>query len=244
VVPPRKLRTSVGQPSATRYATEGEIVANELTALLRESARPLDRFSSICDLASGPGKVLTRLEIPGSTAIAAIDVNAEAIAWLSGHVPRIDARAEQPLPPTSFPDESFDLIVSISLFTHLPESSQFAWLAEVNRLLTKDGIAVLTTHGETAYEGFREARRPGITTGQLSALRARGSLEAEGFVFEPEPNPTGRSPGVESTYGLAFHSHAYVRDRWGEILAIERVLPAAINFRQDAVIARRLSASR
>jgi SAM-dependent methyltransferase len=243
-IPPRRLRASVGQPSSARYLAEGETVAGELTELLAEHGRALGEFHSICDLASGPGKVLARLDPSPGSALAAIDVNAESIEWLKRTLPEVDARAERPLPPTSFADGSFDLVVAISLFTHLPQDSQLAWLGEVGRLLSDDGLALLTVHGDTAYEGFRTARRPGITPAQVSSLSARGPLAAEGFVFEPEQNPGSRSPGVEADWGLAFHSHDYIRERWGQLLEIERILPAAINFRQDAVFVRRRSASR
>lgn len=243
-VPPRQLRVSVGQPSLRAYLAEGRVVAAEVERLLAGHGRPLASFAAVCDLASGPGKVLRALPLGAGASVAALDVNAASIAWLRAHAAGVDARVVAPLPPSSFPDASFDLVLSISLFTHLPERAQDAWLAEVGRLLTDDGLALLTVHGETAYEGFRSGRRPGITAAQLRALRARGPLGDEGFAFEPEPDPEARSPGVAAEWGLAFHHPSYVRRRWSERLEIEAIVPAAVNFRQDAVLARRPQARR
>jgi SAM-dependent methyltransferase len=242
-VPPRRVRASVGQPSIARYLAEGEIVAAELRALLRATGKPLEGFDAICDLASGPGKVLTALRPASGTRVAAIDVNADAIRWLATRVPGIDARVGTPAPPTSFPSGSFDLIISISLLTHLPETAQDAWLAEVARLLRPDGLGVLTVHGSEAFEGFRAGRRPGITADQLAALRALRSLSEEGFVFLPEARPARRAPGVGPDWGLSFHSKDYIRARWSRHLRVDEIRGAALNFRQDAVLVRRSTAA-
>jgi hypothetical protein len=80
-----------------------------------------------------------------------------------------------------------------------------------------------------------------MTPAQHAALRARGPLDREGFVFSPEPHSTWnawRYRGVESSYGLSFHAHGYIRERWGELLEIVDIVPASINWRQDAVVAR------
>lgn len=237
-VPPRRIRASVGQPSRRRYRAEGRLVAEELERLLEGLKRPLSSFEAICDLASGPGKVLCRLDLPAGSSVAAIDVNGDAIEWLRARLPGVDARAEGSLPPTSFVDASFDLLFSISLFTHLPEDRQDRWLAEVGRVLKLGGTGVVTVHGRTAYEGFRSGSRPGISAPQLRRLREAPLLDVAGFVFEPEPRPGRRSPGIDEAWGLAFHDEAYVREHWSRFLEVETVLPGALNFRQDAVIVR------
>ncbi|MDQ3728733.1 MAG: class I SAM-dependent methyltransferase [Actinomycetota bacterium] len=238
-VPPRAVRASVGQPSRTRYREEGRIVAVELERTLVSIGRPLRTFSSICDLASGPGKVLCRLDLPPAAKVAALDVNQNAIAWLSAHLDAVDARVGEPVPPTSFEESSFDLLFSISLFTHLPEPRQDLWLAEVARLLRPDGVALLTVHGETAYQGFRAGSRPGISAAQLASLRKRVPLSQAGFVFEQEPSPDRRASGIDSEWGLAFHCRTYIEEAWSRYLDVVDVLPAALNFRQDGVIVRK-----
>lgn len=220
-------------------------MASELRELLLDVAGvPAEAFGAICDLASGPGKVLTALHVSSPARVAAIDVNAEAVRWLRWRLPGVDARVEDPIPPTSFPAGSFDLVVSISLFTHLPEPLQDRWLAEVRRLLTDDGVGVLTVHGTEAFEGFRAGRRPGITQEQIDSLHAAGPLEAASFVFAPEVRPARRAPGVDPVWGLSFHSEDYIRSHWGHFLSVQEIRPAALNFRQDAVVVRRSTAAR
>jgi len=45
---------------------------------------------------------------------------------------------------TAFPDETFDRIVSISVFEHIPEPALAELLAEVKRILKPGGLVVLT----------------------------------------------------------------------------------------------------
>ena len=49
------------------------------------------------------------------------------------------------MPPLPFDNEFFDFIFSISVLTHIPEDMQFAWLAELNRVLKVGGTALLST---------------------------------------------------------------------------------------------------
>ena len=238
-IPPRVLRARVGAPGVQTYVDDGRRVASELERILAGYGRRLDELGAIYDFGCGSGRVLTRLGSADGARLAGSDVDDEAVGWLDANYPGVDARPNGQAPPSPFAARSFDLVYSISVFTHLDEPSQLAWLAELQRVLRPDGLAILTTHGPVLYEAFRSGRRPGMTPAQHAALRARGPLDLEGFVFSPEPRwGAWRHRGIESSYGLSFHAHAYIRERWGELLEIVDIAPASINWRQDAVVAR------
>lgn len=112
-VPPWRVRASVGQPSISRYVAEGALVADEIERLLAAYGTPLREFNAICDLASGPGKVLCELQPASWARIAALDVNGAAIEWLRATRPDVDAQVNSPRPPTAFEPGAFDLILSI-----------------------------------------------------------------------------------------------------------------------------------
>jgi SAM-dependent methyltransferase len=48
-------------------------------------------------------------------------------------------------PPTQFRANTFDLIYSFSVFSHLSEPMQLSWLAELHRILKPGGILIATT---------------------------------------------------------------------------------------------------
>ena len=55
------------------------------------------------------------------------------------------------LPPLPLEDESFDLIWSISVFTHLTDNS-LPWLCELHRLLRPGGLLIATYMGRWTWE--------------------------------------------------------------------------------------------
>jgi SAM-dependent methyltransferase len=168
-----------------------------------------------------------------------MDVDAEAIGWLRSHSEGIDARVNPPEGPAPFADGSFDLVCSISIFTHLNERSQRVWLAEVARLLRPGGLAVLTTLGEPLLETWAAGNRPGITAAQRAQLRSSPPLTDAGFIFTPEDRTRWnrwRYRGVEKDYGLAFWDQTALREAWSEWFEGVSIVPGSINWRQDAVL--------
>jgi len=50
-----------------------------------------------------------------------------------------------------FEDGFFDLIFSVSIFTHLPEKMQIAWLEELRRASKPGALVLSSVHGELWY---------------------------------------------------------------------------------------------
>lgn len=79
------------------------------------------------------------------------DIDPDNIQWCKENVPQAEFAAIGLHPPTRFASESFDLVYGISVFTHLSETDQDRWLAELQRI-TKPGAAVLmSSQGEIAF---------------------------------------------------------------------------------------------
>jgi SAM-dependent methyltransferase len=238
-IPPRALRAHVGGPGVEFFVSGGRTVAGELEDVLAACGSPLAGFESIYEFGCGSGRVLTRL--PASAArLAGSDVDADAIAWLREHHGEIDARVNDPLPPTTFEDDAFDLVYAVSVFTHISEASQDAWLAEISRLLRPGGTAVMTVIEQDVFERFRAGVRPAVTPGQLERMAA-ADLEAEGIVFVPEEITRWsrwRYPGVEASYGLTFHDAGYIRRHWSRWFDVAEIQTGTINFEQSAVVCK------
>ena len=139
-----------------------------------------------------------------------------------------------------FEDESFDLVYSVSVFSHLDEALGDQWLRELRRVLRAGGVALLTVHGRHAFEQFRSGAvstawcRPDAFT--------RPPLAASEFVFEPYLRSVwNRSdlPGIGAQYGLAFHGRDYLDERWSPALQVVDVRERAMTAWQDIVICRK-----
>ena len=57
-------------------------------------------------------------------------------------------------PPLPHPAGRFIAVYGISVLTHLSSDLQPAWLSEIRRMLRKDGMAFLTTHGRLHRDGL------------------------------------------------------------------------------------------
>ena len=80
------------------------------------------------------------------------DYNAESIKWCQENLNGIVFLQNDLLPPTFFTDSEFDFGYAISVFTHLSEHSQLAWISEIKRILCDNCIFVFTTQGECYRE--------------------------------------------------------------------------------------------
>jgi SAM-dependent methyltransferase len=155
------------------------------------------------DFGCGAGRVARHAVDHGTVLrrLTGVDVDRDATSWCRQH---LLGRYEtiRPDPPTDLSGNSFDVVYSISVFTHLPEVRQDAWLAELRRLLRPGGIFVATTHSPDLTW-----TRPDLTPQQLRALTD------EGFLFAP----SGRGFNEDS----AFHTPDYLRRRWGGVFEFE-----------------------
>jgi SAM-dependent methyltransferase len=101
------------------------------------------------------------------------------LPWWSGAKPTcrmwkaVTNRLDPPLP---YPDERFDLVYALSVFTHLTESQQRSWSAELHRVTRTCGYVLFTTHGPSFPHSD-----PSFTTPEIANRLANGEL----LVFEP-----------------------------------------------------------
>ena len=77
-----------------------------------------------------------------------------------------------PLPPLPLPDGRLDLLLAVSVFTHLGLQTQRLWAAEFRRLLRPGGGLLVTLHGK-AYARLLDAE-------SLAVLERNGVLERAG----------------------------------------------------------------
>lgn len=118
-----------------------------------------------------------------------------------------------------YPDAFFDIVYSVSVFTHLPEEMQLSWLEELRRVAEKGGYLLLTTHGMELLS----------TSVPLDNTMAPRFYYAVG---------TG-TDGLPDFYQTSFHSEDYILNKWSKFFKIVRVIRKGIANHQDLVICLR-----
>lgn len=237
-IPPVALRARVGSPGIDAFVRNGRVYEELLPETLREAGRPLSAFDCVLDLGAGCGRVLVPLwrRFGDGATFHGCDIDSGAIAWLRANHPGLAVEVNEFHPPLPYPERSFDLVYSISVFSHLDERAQFEWLDEVRRVLRPGGLALLTVHGEQAFRRFASGEAVGAIRSAAERIAA-GSLDKRGFVYEEaEWSRWNALRFIDDGggWGLAFHSEDYLRRHWGERFAsLELVVGKAA---QDMVL--------
>lgn len=176
----------------------------------------------ILDFGCGVGRVALPFFYKHQRPNFCADVDPNAIKYLKEVIPDADSTAISYKPPTPFDDNQFDVIYSVSVWTHLPIDLQDIWLLEIARLLKPRGVALITTSSYKALASRRE-KLPG-----WSSVRDE-DLAEQGIIFQK----SGSTPGVTGTYGYTLHTPEYIKDHWGKYFSTITSYREAIEGVQD-----------
>jgi SAM-dependent methyltransferase len=205
----------------------------DLSQALAAIGRSLDEFDRVLDWGCGCGRILRHLLPPtGPKHLSACDIDAEAIAWIAGNLPAVEASVTGGLPPLPYGDTSFDLIFNHSVMSHLDAAYQDAWLRELKRVLRPGGIATLSVHGAHAFQGFLNK----LPQGPDRAARA-AELRSRGIVFLT--SKSGLLSLFPEFYRTSFNDPAYIFDHWARVLNIRCYIPQGALNQQDLVVLQR-----
>jgi SAM-dependent methyltransferase len=121
---------------------------------------------SVLDFGCGCGRV-TRYWLGAGPTIAGSDLNEDAVDWCRRNLPFARFEENGLAPPLAFDDGAFDLVYGLSVFTHLPQELQIAWLHELSRVLRPGGNLLLTTHGERYRDRLDPPERERFDAGEI-----------------------------------------------------------------------------
>lgn len=226
-VPPPMLRYRVHRAlDRASYERNGAYLSSLLCKQIQEFI-DINDGTRILDFACGPGRVIVKLkdalrigELYGS------DIDHEAIAWASSNLEHVASFTRNDIiPPTDFSDEYFDVIYSISLFTHLDERLQNEWLQELMRLVKPGGILITTVHGAFCTKHC---------TAEEVAM-----LQEVGIVFRVDHVGLFKLDGLPDFYQTTFHTKEYVIREWEKFGTVEKYLEGGVDNHQDLIVLRK-----
>ena len=222
-IPPLALRVRVGGwEESDHFLGVGRKIFWDLNRLLKGVNKSFASFNRILDFGCGCGRVLRFFKPTISQTINGTDIDNESIAWCQQHLGTIASfNTNNNLPPLHYPDNYFDCIYSISVFTHLPEDMQFQWLNELKRILKPGGFLITTAHSKQLFP-----------TGLPEALT---QLKQQGFYYLK----SGGTDGLPDFYQNTFHTHTYIENYWGQYFKILNMQTRAINNHQDGIVCQK-----
>lgn len=220
-IPPSHLRKRVhGADDAESFIQIGRVVARNLQSAMYDYCLDHTSPHQVLDFGCGCGRVLVPLK--GSFQnweFSGTDIDEEAVRWARKNLSSLaEFSVNSHSPPLAYDAESFDIIYSISVFTHLPEEMQFHWLTELARIATRQCILLLSVHN-------------------IDLLGPTATLGPSGFEYRVGSG----TEGLPNFYQTTCHQTQYIYNSWGRYLEILEVRAKAIAKHHDLMICRKLA---
>jgi len=208
--------------------TDFNKIENLLKALFGKSYTD---FQSILDWGVGAGRVARYFSHVPNVKFYGADVDPDNILWCQQNLIFGDFQQIPLMPPTAFEPNTFDLVYGISVFTHLHEDVQFAWLEELQRITAPGAILLMTFHGITT---MNFAGIPSLN--DLQSLLSR--IEENGFVITSSNDQINDVIDQKDYYINVAHSKTYIREKWSKYFEVIDIIPGFIAT-HDLVVLRR-----
>jgi SAM-dependent methyltransferase len=199
--PPARLRWRVhGGLDRNEYLQTGKALAQDIQDLCSVAGGDFSSFKDILDFGSGCGRVVQNFRNQcGLCNLYATDIDPDLVDWGKNNLSGIQWSVNEHRPPLPFDDNAFDLIYGISVFTHLDEDFQHAWLRELHRVARPGATLILTVHGEHVMSGLR-----------LLDDSYQDQIRERGFAFISLSSGRFKADGFPDFYQTAFHTREYV----------------------------------
>jgi SAM-dependent methyltransferase len=230
--PPRELWQRWGL-SLESYLESGRRDVRAMLATMLEAGAEEAGLVRVLDFGCAEGRMLRALT-EGDRELWGVDVNAERIVWAQQHLsPPLRLATTTTAPHLPFPDEYYDFVYGVSVFTHIRDLND-AWFLEVLRVLRPGGFAYVTIHDEHSVDVLLNRSETAATQREMVDLLRRfdaetGELGKEWVYFAMRSDP-----GAEVFY----RSDDLVR-RWSLVADLRLKKCEAIGYQTALVFQRR-----
>jgi SAM-dependent methyltransferase len=223
-----RVKRVIGVADLESYLRGGATIACRLSEYLLQSqfCQPLSRCRSILDWGCGCARVTRHLiTLTHPNSVTGVDIDADNIAWCRENIVGARFEVTPPLPPTHFSDAQFDLVIGISVFTHLSEHRQNKWLQELQRVTCKGAILLMSIHGpsQLAMQSQQHVYKKALECGIYDVGY---NVDLKGFANDRE------------AYRDVVRSRDYVYSKFSQFFDVIDIVDA-IAGNQDLIVLRR-----
>ena len=215
IPPPEMIELVAGGQGAAGWFDSGRRAVGWMRDMLARNAVDLAGARALLDFGCGPGRVVRHWPQHTGAALHGCDYNPYLVRWCREHLPFGRFEVNDLEPPLPFGDDAFDIVHSLSIFTHLDEPLQQPWFDEIARVVRPGGVFLLTFQGRSRLKQGMEWE---FDAGQLVVWRGEQAGGASCSVWHPE---------------------SYVRDMARGAEVLEYASAGAVDIRQDAVLFRK-----
>jgi SAM-dependent methyltransferase len=209
----------------------------KIKAKLKDAGGGFCSGDAVLDLGCASGRVLRHFAIQGNELDCwGADINLRNVEWARLFLPEnIKIFHSTILPQLPIEDNALTLVTAFSVFTHI-DDMEFAWLAEIRRILKPGGFFYVTIHSQGTWESMKA----GVPV--YDALIAMSDSihdydVTEAFLSSPMPNEkTVLSWDTADSYNSnVFHHTNYIERQWGRLFDVVEIIPRFSGY-QDVVL--------
>lgn len=156
------MQDAYGSVDYKGYYSSGMRAAKEIYKILLSCLPCLSTSLRILEWGCGPARIIRHLRhIDDSRQLElyGTDYNGKAIRWCQQKIENVLFRFNSLAPPLPFEDNFFDILYSISVYTHLSEKMHYPWLKENLRVVKPGGIIMMTLHGDNFADKLLEEEK-------------------------------------------------------------------------------------
>jgi SAM-dependent methyltransferase len=167
-LPPAEMMVQVaGTADAHWFLLFGQSMAELIQAMLAKQGYAFNQAQAVLEFGCGCGRVLRHFGQTAGPQFYGCDYNPRLLEWSQSHLPFAQFAINRAMPPLSYADAQFDVIYSISVFTHLAEDAQRPWIVELARAVRPGGYVFITTMGESFLGQLAPHEQAAFRAGQL-----------------------------------------------------------------------------
>lgn len=196
-IPPLKLRLKVaGTADLHAFFHGGEQAAASIRDNLARHGVDMQKLNGILDFGCGCGRVLRFWS--GLKGVCGADYQPDLVEWCQANLPFASVCRNGLEPPLPYAGNQFDCVYALSVFTHLSQPLQHAWMQNLVRVLRPGGYLFLSTHGEYYAADLSGEDKERFRSGQ-PVIRFAGVSGSNlcNVVHPPEYVTTSLAAGLE-----------------------------------------------
>ena len=227
-VPPKHLMEYGEAPE--RHLLTGEKTVATMIDLVQQAGHNIANSRRILEFGCSNARLLRWLaHLANQSEIWGVDIQSDKILWAIENLnPPFNFAVNTTVPHLPFRDGYFDFIFAGSIFTHLNEL-HIAWLLELGRLLSPNGLLYLTFHDEHTLKYLQA--NPHINIAQKLN---RNSLAPQ--IFANEFDFISVLPYSKGMLSQVFMSSQYIQQITKSYLKLVSVTPNAYSELQTAYL--------
>lgn len=214
VPPPELVSLVAGINDIPWFLQGGQLAFDSIQETLHRCGVTPNDLGKVLDFGCGCGRVIRYWRSVDGVKVFGTDYNPALIKWCKRNLAFASFKVNNLNPPLNYKDNEFDLVYALSVFTHLSEPLQFAWMNELRRVIRPGGYLLITAHGKVYIDQLSETERIDYDKGDLVVREETSS---------------------GSNYCAAFHPDGYIRNKLANGFTVVDFVPegAKGNPRQD-----------